>query len=206
MPEAFFNGTEGSGKKIHHFQRTIGANDVLDEVVQSGEQYLASYSVGTGLSGTLLTTNNDHQMQIMAGSTLNVYIRRIFAYQVVLATTAAIAQFQVLRLTTAGTGGTAVTPQKNDESDSASGASIMTLPTVKGTEGGRMWSGGCLLAQTAPTAGASTLLFDIDTGRFGRLKDWRLSAGTTNGFAVKNVTANPAAAIVVNIWYSEANF
>ena len=40
MSEAFINVTEGSGKKAHTNQRTIGANDVQDEYVVTGRPVL----------------------------------------------------------------------------------------------------------------------------------------------------------------------
>ena len=132
MPESVVQVTEGSGKLLHTFQRTIGANSVEDEVVLNGEQYLATYRIAT--AQTSVATASSHLLQIMAGATLNVYIRSIRVYQVAMATAAAITVVALFRLTTAGTGGTVMAPQPLDTTDAASGSTSMTLPTVKGTE------------------------------------------------------------------------
>ena len=121
MSEAFINVTEGSGKKAHTNQRTIGANDVHDEYVVAGIPFFASYVGGNGISSRDGDPDS-HLMQLMAGASLNVYVTRIRVYQFGLATTAAIVPLAILRLTTAGTGGTAVTPAPLDTTDSAVGA------------------------------------------------------------------------------------
>ena len=206
MAEAFVNVTEGSGKKLHAFDKTIGANTVLDEVMVNGEPYLATYAGGQALTGASIATANDHQLQIMAGASLNVYVRRILVYQSVLVTTAAIGQFEIRRLSTAGTGGTSLSVAALDTTDPAAGATMMALPTVKGTEGNRVWTGTAGLMQTAPTAGVSTQMFDIDFDKFLRGKALRIAAGTTNGIAFKNLAAYAGGSISVWAWISEANF
>jgi len=196
------NSTGGTRMAANSY--TEGGVTVLDEKTINGEQYLPYYAAGSS-SGALLTTANDHQLQLMAGASLNLYVRRILVYQVVLATTAAIGLFAVVRLSTAGTGGTALTPVALDTTDSASGATAMAMPTAKGTEGNRVWIGSAGLMQTAPTAGASTLLFDINFDQL-RGKALRVPAGTANGIAFKNLAAFPAASVYVNMWFTEASF
>lgn len=202
MAEAFFNATEGSGKKLHTFNRTIGANDVHDEYVQHGEPGLPTYVLSHG--PTSIATANDHPIQLMAGATLVLYVRSILVYQAVVATAAAIAQFGVFRLSTAGTGGTAASPVPLDTTDSA-GATGMTLPTAKGTEGARVHLATGGLMQTAPAAGAPTLLFEINFERL-RGKALRIPNGTANGIAIKNLAAYAGASIMSVITFSEASF
>lgn len=206
MAESIVNVTEGSGKKLHTFQRTIGVNAVEDEVILHGEPYLASYLIGTG-SGISVATAASHVLQIMAGGSLRVYLRRLMIYQVGLATTAGVGDFALLRLTSAGTGGTVVTPNPMDPADAASGCAAMTLPTVKGTEGVGLWRGELYFQQTLGTgeAGPAMLLADIDFDRF-RIKPPIIAAGTTNGLALKAITGNAAASVTVLAYVSEANF
>ena len=203
MAEAFVNVTEGSGKKLHTFNRTIGANSVEDEVVLLGENYLASY-VANGAMST--ATANSHLMQIMAGASLKVRIRRIEITQQTLATTAAFGVISIYRLTTAGTGGTALTPALLDPGDGASGATQMQLPTVKGTEGANVYTAAAYFMQTA---GASSIMpvpmFVADFDR-PRSKPLIIAAGTTNGVAIKMETAIAAAVVRVDIWFDESNF
>jgi hypothetical protein len=205
MPESIVQVTEGSGKKLHTFQRTIGANAVEDEVILHGEPYLASYIQNATAAST--ATANSHLLQLMAGASLNVYVRQIRCYQTALATTAAIARLQVLRLTTAGTGGTAQSAaQALDTTDAAATATAMTLPTVKGTEAAVSLRGltGSFI-QTVPTGGTSTLIAVFDFERF-RSKALRIPAGTANGIAVKNLDAVAAATLQIEIDFTEANF
>lgn len=206
MAEAFVNVTEGSGKKLHGWDRTVGANTVIDEYTLIGEQGLATYQVSC--TATSVATANSHVLTVNAGASLNVLIRRIMVFQVGLATTAAFCEWDLLRTTTAApTGGTAFTPIQFDAtSDGASGATAMTLPTVKATEGNPL---GRYSSYFIQTAGASTtpgmMLLDINFDQL-RIKSPRVPAGTTNGIALKNLTAIAAATVRVNIWFTEMNY
>lgn len=204
MAESVIAVTEGAGKKIHTWSRTIGANTVEDEYQIIGDQPLATYVIDT--SGTSIATANDHPLQIMAGGSLNVYLRRLRAWQLALATTAAIVQFSLFRLTTAGTGGTASGLDPLDSSDAGANGTAMTLPTAKGTEGARLYNWTAGLIQTVSTAGEPTLLFDLDFDKNPRLKIPRIPAGTTNGLALKNVTGHAAATILIAAEVTEANY
>lgn len=197
MAEGFVNVTEGSGKKLHTFNRTIGANDVHDEAVILGEQYLATYGI-SGASST--ATANDHLLQIMAGSSLKVRIRRIRIYQSTLAGAVNLFAFQVLRLTTAGTGGTTVTPQPYESADGSSGATVMLLPTTKGTEGAILQRSGLGAYAAHPITVA------WEWTQLPNAKPIVIPAGTTNGIAVKNMTAVASAAVVVQVEFDESSF
>ena len=205
MPESIVQVTEGAGKKLHTFQRVIGTNTVEDEIVTLGEQYLASYvSVA---SATNANTANSHMLQIMAGASLKVYVRRLRLFQgATLAGAATVLDMQVFRLSTAGTGGTVITPAPYDPGDAASGATSMTLPTVKGTETTLLqrFTMGALAA--APTAGGdATLIWEWDADRL-RVKPIIIAAGTANGIAIKNITALATATFHIVADITEANF
>ena len=74
MAESFINQTEGSGKKSHTWDRTIGANTIQDEFVLPGEFPYTSYTIFA--NGVSIATANDHCLQIMAGASLPVRVRR----------------------------------------------------------------------------------------------------------------------------------
>jgi len=203
MAESIVNVTEGSGKKLHTFNRTIGANSVEDEVVLLGEPYLATYSVIA--SGVVFSTAGSHCLQIMAGGSLKVRVRRISVSQRVAATTAAFALFQVTRLTTAGTGGGVVTPRPFDSSAAAAGATAMTAPTVKGTEGVILLQRTMSLTQTVPVGGAP----------FPPHWEWTqlpnetpiiIPAGAANGLTISTVAGYPAASGDIVVELDESNF
>jgi hypothetical protein len=203
MTETFVNVTEGSGKKLHHDLKTIGANDVLDEYVLPGEYALASYFVSP-LAAVSVATANDHALQIMAGSSLKVRIRRIRWEQNGNATTGAIGNVELFRLTSAGTGGTAVTPRPFDTSDAAAGCTAMTLPTAKGTEGVLLARIAFAYRQTVATSGAQTNPVWEWTQLPGT-KPLIIPAGTTNGIALK-VSGNTGATVIINVELVETSF
>lgn len=207
MPESIVQVTEGSGKKLHTFQRTIGANTVEDEVTIQGEQHLATYNLwATGISWA---TINSHIVQLMAGAALNVYVRSIRLFQTGLATAAALATWELRRLTTAGTGGGALSVPALDSVDAAAGAAGMSLPAVKGTEGVVLYTGSVALIQTMGASAPAApwpLLVEVDFEKL-RGKALRIPAGVANGIALKNFGAGVAAATVaVNVVFAEANF
>jgi hypothetical protein len=208
MAESLVQVTEGSGKKLHTFQRTIGANNVEDEVMLLGENYLASYLANFNNGGGPVSTAtlNSHIVQIMAGASLKVRIRRIEVYQIALATTAALASFGIVRLTTAGTGGTVQAVSALDGSDAAAGATYMSLPTVKGTESNFIHFAGVYFMQTAgASAQLNQPIYVADFDR-PRSKPLIIGAGTTNGIALKLMSAVAAASVWVNVWIDESNF
>lgn len=197
MAEAFVNVTEGSGKKLHAWDRVIGANTVLDEFTLPGEYPLATYLISA--SGISAATLNDHVLQIMAGASLNVRIRRIWAWQAALAGAAGTVALQVLRLTTAGTGGTAITPARADNGDAAAGANAMTLPTAKGTESTVLVPNrraGVVAAQ--PTNPNAVPMVVYEENPLQRAKPIVIPAGTANGIAVK-ATGN-VAGLTLDLW------
>ena len=182
MGESLVNVTEGSGKKLHTWARTVGANTVEDEFTIPGEYPLAGYSVGGTAS---LATSADHLFQIMAGTTNKVRIRFFRIEQSASATAAAIIALSVFRLSTAGTGGTALTFRPMDTADAAAGATCMTLPTAKGTESVDMGLGTVLvLRQTVAASGAQT--DDVwEWAQKPGMPPLIIPAGTANGIAVK---------------------
>lgn len=195
MAETFVNVTEGSGKKLHAWDRIIGANTVLDEFMIPGEYPLATYTVYA--SNVSTATAASHTLQVMAGASLNLRIRRIRAVEIT--ATAGTVRLEIVRLTTAGTGGTAVTARPFDTADAAAGAAGMTLPTVKGTEGVFL---GSLVVGTYTAVGAAYW------------QEWRQSpngkpivipAGTANGIALK-ASGLAATAVDVEIELVETSF
>jgi len=197
--------TQGGTTKFHTVTEVIGADTVHQEVVKFGEPYLPGYVVRSGAAISVAVAN-DHVLQIVAGSSLKVRIRRIEIYQVTLATTVAIATWNIVRLTSAGTGGTGVAAAALETSDAAAGATAMTLPTAKGTEGTVILPFTTYFMQTL--AASNQLVNPIAVIDFDlpRTKPLIIAAGTSNGIAIKNVTAVPAASVFVNVWLDETSF
>jgi hypothetical protein len=202
MAESIVQVTEGVGKKLHTWSRVVGANTVEDEFVVPGEYPLASYNVAPSAANIAIATNNSHIMQLMAGAALNVRIRRIRMWQSVVATTLAFYTFELLRLTTAGTGGTVLTPSKLDNGDAAAGAAGMTLPTVKGTEGAPLDT----LAPTLVAAATAGQNLIWEWTQHPGMKPIIIPAGVANGICLKNTVAAAAGAIRVVIEFVETSF
>jgi hypothetical protein len=205
MAESIIQLNTGSGgPKAHTFNRTIGANSVEDEVVLLGENYLASYIAHPNANLSTATAAS-HIFQVMAGASLKVRIRRIEVYQSVLATTVSFIDLQLWRLSSAGTGGTAVTPALLDTTDAASGFTLMTLPTAKGTETTLVVAQVAILVQTLGTGtfAAPIAIFDFDRLRS---KPLTIAAGATNGIALKNGGGVAGASVSVNVIFDESNF
>jgi hypothetical protein len=204
MAETFINLTEGSGKKAHAWDRTIGANTVLDEFTVPGEYPLASYAaIAAGVSAAVAA---DHVLQLMAGSSLNVRIRRIHFEQRANATTATVSAIQIWRLTTAGTGGTVITPTKHDNADAASGATAMTLPTAKGTEATLLYEFTTAWRQAVSATGSAADDAAIDWSQHPGQKPIIIPAGTANGIVIKTVSAIAAATVDAYIDFVETSF
>lgn len=194
-------------KNAHTFNRTIGANSVEDEVVLLGENYLASYTVGFDAASSI-ATGGKHVIQVMAGASLKVRIRRIEIWQQAIATTGGYANFRLMRLNSAGTGGSAQTPQSLDSSDSAAGATAMTLPTVNGGESTAVailsaWAYAVQTIGASPAYPTPMVVWDFDRPRS---KPLIIPAGTANGIAVRIQTGVAAAAVVCGVWFDESNF
>lgn len=145
-------------KYLHTNQRTISATAREDQYVQFGQPAYPTYAVSTG--GISIATTADHILQIMADGT---NYSRLLWYKITLTDDRpagdSTAVFQVLRLTTAGTGGVASGTPGYDAADTYAGAA-MTLPSSKGTESTGLHTHYCVI----PTA--------FPSGHNGVLAEW----------------------------------
>jgi hypothetical protein len=91
--------------------------------------------------------------------------------------------------------GKTVTPAALDPADGACGATLMLKPTSKGTESTLIEYRHALVHATAATIGLSPIAeFDFTNMRTKAL--W-IAAGTSNGIALKNITADANASVRV---------
>jgi hypothetical protein len=201
VAESFVNVTEGSGKKLWTADKTVGANLVQAQKTLPAEFDYASYTVTTA-GGVALATANSHLLQIMAGSSLNVRIRsiRLSGFAVPAAVTAM--EIDIFRLSTAGTGGTAITPRPYDTADAAAGATAMTLPTAKGTEGVLVYAQGVIWGTAALLSQKPEFVWTQQPNT----KPLLIAAGTSNGIAIKNITGVATATAIVTVEFVETNF
>lgn len=197
MAESKVSVSEGSGKNLHTWDRTISSVLVQDQFTLPGEYPLASYSMV--FPNVSIATVNDHIAQIMAGGTNYVRIRRIRVYSIAGAT-ATTASYSVFRVTTAGTGGGTVTARPMDVGDAAAGATGMTLPTAKGTESVELYRLHHATIAAAPIATKDAMdEWVAAPGSKGIL----IPAGTSNGIVLKSLNAVAATQVVVEIDFVE---
>lgn len=180
MSETSVQITQGSGTKLRTYDRVVGGVTVHEEIGHAAEPYLPHYFV---LGGALsFATTADHLVQLMAGSSLHLRVRRIHWEQRGVQTAAAELTISVIRLSTAGTGGTAITPRPFDSGDSASGATAMALPTAKGTEGVELFRRRVFPFITVPGGSGTT---QWEWLQAPNEKPIIVPAGTSNGLALK---------------------
>ena len=196
--------TPGSGAKLATSATyTESSATVQDPKMIFGEQYQATYSVSTGPS---MASANSHLLQIMAGSSLKVRLRRLEIYPATLATTVTLGFLSLFRVTSAGTGGTGLTTVAFDPADAASGATAMALPSSKGAEAASpLWQGSFVAYQVLPTSGAiqPPIILDFDGLR---RKPIIIAAGTANGVVLKNITAIAGATCLIQAYFEETSF
>ena len=203
MPTSYVNFDEGSTKKVRTFQRTDGSDTVEEWMYAESEPALAAYTVqALGIAGS---TADSHVLQIMAGASNRVGIRRIMIYQLAAANTTRQVNFSVYRLTSAGTGGSSVTPAVLDPASAAAGATAMTLPSAKGTEGTLVGGRHSGIIQSTITNQMVNPLLDLDFG-YARERPLWIAAGTSNGIAIKNLVADSAATYDVFVRFVEAGW
>lgn len=195
MSESYvpFLDSASATRKFHTNQRSNGADTVEEYVGPTAEPYLATYTISV-TAAISAATANAHLLQIMAGASLRVGLRRLRVTQMVNGTTQNN-QMSIHRLTTAGTGGTSYTPAPHDPADSASGATAMTLPSSKGTESTALWTGAVLTHATVTTVGLNPIL-DLDWTRERGKALW-IAAGATNGLALKNITGSASTTVLI---------
>lgn len=195
--------TGGTGPKLHTWQRTIGANNVEDEYVIPGEYPNPSYifefeSISTAVANT--------HLQLMAGASLKLRIRRIRIQQESNATAAAVTRWTIVRLTTAGTGGTAVTVRPHDSADAAAGASGMTVPTVKGTEGVTLLPLVLVFRQAILATASQSEANGWEWTEHPNTPPLIVPAGATNGIAIRTGGAIAGATVTGFIEFTETSF
>lgn len=189
--------TAGSGTLLDTWTTSKGGNTVHAGRWVPGEYPDPSYALS--LSNISAATASSHLMQLMAGASNTVRIRRVWVAQLTPSTADGQSSVQIIRLTTAGTGGSALTPAPFDLADSASGAAGRSLTTAKGTEGTLIMTGNIGFRNTAPTDGDNAWSWE----QHGGTGPIVIPAGTSNGIAIKNGSAIAGATVNIIIEFVE---
>ena len=177
-------------KFLHSNSRTISAVVREDQYILWGQNAYPTYTaIGSAVA---TTTSLSHLLFIQADGTL--YTRLLRAWVVVAGdypTAATDAQVQILRTSTAGSGGGVVTVGAMDSADTYAGT-VQTLPSSKGTEGALLWQ--CRVPLPAAAPAVAPLPF-YEAGPYG--KPIVFGTGTGAGICFKLVTGIASAAVDV---------
>lgn len=177
-----------------------GGRTVQDEKTIAGLPYLATY---VAAMQPAITSAGTHLFELMAGSSLIVNVHRIEVNVWAASGGANLCQFGLYRLSTAGTGGTAVTSRALDPADAAAAASCMSIPSVNGAEAGNIWAGAFSVPASSQTQNPALFIIDYES----RLrKPLRIAAGTSNGIALKNITSVSSASLAIMVYWTESPF
>ena len=193
--------TEGSGKNRHTNQRTISAVAREDAYVQLGEPDYPTYV--TRADTISIATSADHILQIMAdGTSYSRLLRYWIAFTDDRPASDLSPQIGLLRLSTAGTGGTALTPSAHDTADTYAGGA-MTLPTAKGTEGAQIH----YHYFNIPTAFPSSAVYErIYWEAHPRAKPIIFGTAVTAGIAWKITTGIASATISIHAEFTVTSY
>lgn len=200
MTEATLAVTAGSGTLLRTDTKTISSNTVHREFMLIDDWSLPTYTVTA--AGVATTTAASHLMQLMAGSSLNVRIRRIRVTQNAAAGSVSVYPLQLVRVTTAGTGGTAITARPYDTAASAAGAAGMTLPSAKGTEGNILWDESIWLA----TGAIPGVLNKFEWVQLPNSQPLIIAAGTSNGIVIKNTSGIATSTLDIAVEFTETSY
>ena len=170
-------------------QRTVSSVAREAQYVLEGESAYPTYCANA--TNVSIATTADHVLQLMGDGTNYSRLKRVTIYPY-FATADGTLRISLLRISSAGTGGTSVTPRPYDTADTYAGGA-MTLPSSKGTEGVtlQVWNamirGGTVKLDQPiiwePPRGAKPIIF---------------GTATTNGLAFKIIAGITGGTVDIN--------
>lgn len=177
------------------WQRTISALDykTAPQAVSGGQSGAATYTVTVNGQANTAT---GHSIVIEAPAGNAVRIMHVRILNPGSQTSAGLRLLQLIRTTSAGTGGT-VTPAPHDTADSPYGGIARAKPTT-GTESTVLQD----IPVYVPTAVGAFTPIDLDFGDVSQEKAFTIAAGTTNGIALKDPGAAGGANFSASITFT----
>jgi hypothetical protein len=194
---------DGTGSKVSFVQRSKSSNTVNETEVSLSLPYIPGYRLTTP-SPVSLATASSHLMQFLGSAINRDLLRFIEVTQVGNAAASKQVEFELLRLTTAGTGGTSITPNPSDLVDPATSARGMTLPSAKGTESSLMGKKAGPILTTAATAGHERVVrFTFPETGDNSTKPVTTASGATTGWVLKNVQSDATCTVLISAEFQE---
>lgn len=172
-----------STKYLHTSSRSYGGTTKEDQFWLKAQSVRTTYRAYA--SAVSSATSASHLIFIQADGTNYTFITGLYLPQTTLAGSASTANIQVIRTSTAGSGGGSISGFPLDAADTSPyGGTIQTLPSSKGTEGSTLFGGpvGMVAAQPMLTTSGWFYRFDDDE------KPITIGTATTDGICVKIVT------------------
>ena len=185
-------------KYLHTNQRTISSTAREDQYVLQGESAYPTYTV-TGDSISAATANS-HTLQIMGDGSNYSRIKRIHVVPYYV-TTASIFRFAIVRLSSAGTSGSAITPAPFDTSDTYGGGAA-SLPSSKGTEGAVLMAFTVVAPTATPALPHTQFTWEPPLGT----KPIIFGTATSNGIALKNIDGKSGGLVFATIEFITTSY
>lgn len=177
-------------KYLHTWQRTISGTAREDQFIQHGQAVYPTYTVVVQAS-TAGTAAASHILQVMGDGTNYSRLTRLRVWACA-ASSATQERFTLLRLSSAGTGGTAATVSAYDSADTYAGEAKHSLIASKGTEGAVLLDWVTLYPTS--TAEPSYYEWKAEPG----VKPIVFGSATSDGIALKNANAVTGAVVDVH--------
>lgn len=170
-------------KYLHTSSRSYGGTTKEDQLYLKAQPVRATYRAYC--SAVITTTSASHLAFIQADGTNYSFITGFWIAQTTLAGAVATANVQVIRTSTAGTGGTTISAYPLDAADTSPYAgTVMTLPTAKGTEGVTLMGGPVGITATNPMTTVNQWFWRADDDE----KPITIGTATTDGICFKLIT------------------
>jgi len=193
MTQSVVGVSTGTDKYLNSESRSIGGTAREEQIVHAGQGYIPTYTIES--DDAAVNTANAHILQIMADGSNYSRLMRLWVTPTE-DLPASIGHFKLAlyRLTTAGTGGAALSDAPHDTADSY-GGDMRRNPGTKGTEGQllRTFYRGVDTGAQRGWAQESNLFYEAKDGT----KPIIFGIADTEGIAVKVIDALASTSVLV---------
>lgn len=173
---------DGATEYLHTDEKSYGGTNKNDQYTLLADSRRVTYTAV--MEAVSCATSAAHVAILQADGTNYTKLWGIDIQQVGLPT-AALANFQILRTTTAGSGGTSISAYPMDGADTSPyGGVIQTLPSSKGTEGVMLLKRRISMVAALPVSSDQSWSWRADTNQ----KPITVGTANTGGVCLKIVT------------------
>ncbi len=186
-------------KYFHTAQRDYSGTNKEDQYVLKAYPVRTTYRAYASAVST--ATSLDQLIFIQADGSNYTFINGIRVTQSTLAGSPATAKLRIIRTSTAGSGGGAVSAYPMDAADASPYAgTIQTLPSSKGTEGVTLFGGPMGMTDANPMTTANQFFYRFGDDEKGIL----IGTAVTDGVCIKIITGISSGAVDVVLEFTTA--